>query len=80
MVLLEVAVGALGAVEAVEAVAEGVRVGGVDLLLGGVVVGVGDAGGLAGRGDDGAVPEADEGGEGAGEDDISGRVVRFRLG
>lgn len=72
VVLEEVGVGALGRVEAGEAVAEGVRVGGVDLLIGGVGVGVGDAGGAAGGADGYAVPDVDEGGEGAGEDDVAG--------
>ena len=76
VVLEVVRVGALGRVEAHHALAQVLRVGAVDLLLGGVGVGVGHAGGLAGGGDHSAVPEVDEGGEGAGQDDVAGGEAR----
>lgn len=71
MVLEEVSVAALGAVEEVEGILFLLGLGGGVLLGGGVHVGVGDAGGLAEEVDAGAVPEPYEDGEGSAEDDIA---------
>ena len=82
VVLEEVGVSALGRVEAEEALAQVVRVGSVDLLFGGVGVGVGHAGVTAGAGDHNAVPEVHEGGQGASEDDVAAtcQIIGWRLG
>lgn len=76
--LEEVSVAALGAVEEVEGVLFVLGLGGGGLLGAGVQVRVGDAGALAEGADAGAVPESDEDGEGAAEDDVAEAGERWR--